>query len=327
METQVLSETMPLDSEVAPLLWLLQQLEAGNDAGLLTVTGLHGGSPRPIGTHMAVVSARSFNGYLSGGCVEAAIACEVVSVIEQRSSRVLRFGRGSPIFDIQFPCGGGIDVLVSPGISIPILRQALEHHRRREPFSLAITPADEGVSIIEDTRRFGWVDGTFFRPYLPATRLLLAGRGPELEAIVRLAVASGFGVDVASPDLHIIDRIGGTVSHAQHLRSTSDICRVPTDPWTATVLLFHEREWEDTILKMALSGPGFYIGALGSERTQTARRQRLLAAGHDAALVDRVVGPIGLISQARDPATLAISVLAEIAISRRNADRDTRLHG
>lgn len=314
------------DSDVAPLHWLLRELEAGRSGALLTVTAVHGGAPRPVGTHMAVVSGTRFAGHLSGGCVESAIACEVAGVIAGGRSRVLRFGQGSPIFDIRFPCGGGMDVLVSVGLSADLIREALERHAQRRPLGLAFAPETEEMAIIDPAGQDGWIGGTFQRTYRPPTRLCLAGRGPELEAMVRLGFASGFDIQVATPDADQTQRLARLATDTRHLRSTTDPWPHQADPWTATVLLFHEREWEETILAEALPGPGFYLGALGSQRTQAARRERLLAQGHPRALVERLKGPIGIIPQARDPATLALSVLGEIAVARRQADMNVT-HG
>jgi xanthine dehydrogenase accessory factor len=82
------------------------------------------------------------------------------------------------------------------------------------------------------------------------------------------------------------------------------------------VLLFHDHEWELRVLQKALSADGFYIGALGSPKTHRQRREKLLAHGVSEADLNRIKGPVGLISPVRDPGTLAISILAEIVQER-----------
>jgi xanthine dehydrogenase accessory factor len=42
--------------------------------------------------------------------------------------------------------------------------------------------------------------------------------------------------------------------------------------------------------------------------------------GVPAALIDRIRGPIGLVDRAKDPGTLALSVLAEVAAARMAVD-------
>ena len=63
---------------------------------------------------------------------------------------------------------------------------------------------------------------------------------------------------------------------------------------------------------MALRSPAFYIGALGSKKTQAARVERLTAAGFSTNQIARIHGPVGLNIGGKSPAEIAISVLAEI---------------
>jgi xanthine dehydrogenase accessory factor len=307
-------------ADTAPFLWLLREHDQGRGGALLTITGADGGSPRPVGTHMAVVDGARFAGYLSGGCVEPAVAVEVEALLASGGSRRLRFGQGSPFFDIRFPCGGGIDVLVTPNLGIDVIEDVLCRMAQRQDFTLALSPDLDSATVLDGARELGWSGQSFHRPYLPVTRLCLAGRGPELEAVARVAAASGYEVEVATPDSDTAQRVASFASRLRHLHHPSELWDLQDDKWTATVLLFHEREWEEPILKRALAGPGFYIGALGSRRTHAARIERLLLSGSSQSQVERIVGPIGIIPQARDPATLALSLLGEIALRRREAD-------
>jgi xanthine dehydrogenase accessory factor len=95
---------------------------------------------------------------------------------------------------------------------------------------------------------------------------------------------------------------------------------LPVDRWTATVLLFHEHEWEGPILARAAAMDGFYVGALGSVRTHRLRREQLAAMGVPTAQIDRIRGPIGVIDRARQPGVLALSILAEVAAARAELD-------
>jgi xanthine dehydrogenase accessory factor len=85
------------------------------------------------------------------------------------------------------------------------------------------------------------------------------------------------------------------------------------DPWTAVILLFHEHEWEDAILKWALDSSAFYVGALGGRKAVERRLGGLSSAGVDEHALARLHGPIGLIPVAKDAPMLAISILAEVA--------------
>ena len=65
-----------------------------------------------------------------------------------------------------------------------------------------------------------------------------------------------------------------------------------------------------------MPSPAFYVGALGSAQTQELRRGRLREAGLSEAQIGRLHGPIGLELGGREPAEIALSILAEIIAVR-----------
>jgi len=84
------------------------------------------------------------------------------------------------------------------------------------------------------------------------------------------------------------------------------------DAYSAVILMFHDHDWEVALLTQVLSSEAFYIGAMGSERTNELRCAALAEAGVSAIDIARVQGPIGLIPSMRDANLLALSTLAEI---------------
>jgi xanthine dehydrogenase accessory factor len=84
------------------------------------------------------------------------------------------------------------------------------------------------------------------------------------------------------------------------------------DHRTAIVTLTHDPKLDDPALAAAVSSPAFYIGALGSRRTQERRLERLRSQGFDAAALARIHGPVGLAIGAKSPAEIAIAILAQI---------------
>jgi xanthine dehydrogenase accessory factor len=81
------------------------------------------------------------------------------------------------------------------------------------------------------------------------------------------------------------------------------------------VLLDHAPAFDAALVEGLRRGRGF-IGALGSRRTQAARRERLLAAGLDDAQLARLYGPVGLDLGARTPAETAVSIVAQVVAVR-----------
>jgi xanthine dehydrogenase accessory factor len=311
-----------MDREVVPLVFLERALALGLSGALVTISEIDGGAPKSLGTHMAVLEDGRHIGDISGGCVEPAIAAEFAPLIATGKDRIMRFGRGSRLIDIRFPCGGGIDLLLHACPSADLLKRALECSARRKPFSIHFDPSRSVAAIREDIgRHSGWHNGVFVRRYLPRTRLLLIGRGPDFEVMARVAAAAEFELALLTPDKRSAAALADLGAPIEFLQSPGQLLDLPIDPWTATVLLFHEHDWENGHLVRAAGGAGFYVGALGSVRTHQLRRERLSAMGIPQSQIDRIHGPIGVVERARDPGTLALSVLAEISAARTQLDQ------
>ena len=81
-------------------------------------------------------------------------------------------------------------------------------------------------------------------------------------------------------------------------------------------MLTHEDRFDVPALVGALHTDAFYVGAIGSRRTQRHRRELLADAGVDVDALERVSGPCGLDIGANTPAETAVSILAEILAVR-----------
>jgi xanthine dehydrogenase accessory factor len=89
------------------------------------------------------------------------------------------------------------------------------------------------------------------------------------------------------------------------------LARVRPDARTAVVVLTHDDKFDLPALQTALRTDAFYVGAIGSRRTQAKRRESLLAAGLTEAELARIHGPTGLDVGADSPAETALAILAE----------------
>ncbi|TAU44768.1 XdhC family protein (plasmid) [Rhizobium ruizarguesonis] len=266
-------------------------------AALATLVDIRGGAARALGAHMAVAADGRFCGYVSGGCVEAAVASEALLAMAQGRDRTVKFGDGSPFFDIVLPCGGGISVAIHVLKDVGALRHVLDCLERRQAAGLAYSPGQRALKPVEPLPRAQWLEQDFVTVYRPRTRVVLSGQTIEAQAVARLAEASGYDVIAMAP--------GG-------VRPVADII----DPFTAVVLLHHELDAEAAILEIALASPGFYIGALGSTRTHRRRVERLRAMAFRRDDIARIKAPIGMFGPTRDATSLALSVLADVAAAR-----------
>jgi len=87
----------------------------------------------------------------------------------------------------------------------------------------------------------------------------------------------------------------------------------------AVVVLSHDRAVDGPALAIALAGGAGYVGALGSRRTQAARRDWLTEQGVPDGEQARIHGPAGLDIDAHTPAEIAVSIVAEILATRSSA--------
>jgi len=265
-------------------------------AALATLVEIRGGAARALGSHMAISRDGRYCGYVSGGCVEAAVASEAVAAIAEGRDRLVRYGDGSPFFDIVLPCGGGITISIHVLLEARAIRATINSLRGRRPAALRYSPTVHHLTTETALERSGWRNDEFVSVYRPCTRLLISGRNLEAQAVATIARASGYDVVLDSQDIN---------------------CAI--DETTAVVILHHDLDAEEKVLERALTSPAFYVGALGSTRTHRRREERLRQQGWASSDINRIKAPIGFFGPTRDASSLALSVLADVAAARLTA--------
>ena len=266
---------------------IAQDLERWRDRGdehfaLATVRATRRSAPRPVGSQLAVSEQGELAGSVSGGCVESEVALTAREVLASGEPQLLTYGiTDEQAGSIGLPCGGEIDVGVER-----VARTELER-------------------LVEEAA-----------PH----RLVVFGAVDIAEALCRGAKALGWDTVVADPRATFAtqDRIA-TADELLVEWPEDALDRIELNERSAVVVLTHEERFDVPALIGALRSDAFYVGALGSRRTQERRRERLLAEGLSETEVDRLSGPTGLDLGAETPAETAVSILAEILAVR--ADR------
>ena len=279
---------------------IARELERWRDRGdghvaLATVRATRRSAPRPVGSQLAVSEQGELAGSVSGGCVESEVALTAREVLASGEPQLLTYGiTDEQAGSVGLPCGGEIDVAVE--------RVALTELER----------------LVEDAS-----------PH----RLVVFGAVDIAEALCRGAKDLGWDTVVADPRATFAthERIG-TADELLVEWPEEALERIELNERSAVVVLTHEERFDVPALLGALRSDAFYVGALGSRRTQESRRERLLAEGLSEAEVDRLSGPTGLDLGAETPAETAISILAEILAVRagrsggRLRDASGRIH-
>lgn len=299
------------------LSFLQERLRRGQSACLVTVTDVTGASVRNQGAHMAVAEDGSFSGSLSGGCIEKAVVGEALNAIRAGVPHRIAYGAGTPIIDIRLPCGGRVDLLFTPLAGPAPIDDLLDRLSERAPAVLEL-PTGAGTPGVRSEGETGWHGDLFLVRHHPPLRLAIAGHGGTVEALVRQAESLGIACFVATPDEEVASALVQTTAEATLLASLGQALDLRCDSWTAAALFFHDHDWETGLIVQLLASPAFYVGAMGSRATHSKRIDLLRTSGVDEESIERIVAPIGLIPSARDPETLALSVLVQV-VDRYNA--------
>ena len=157
----------------------------------------------------------------------------------------------------------------------------------------------------------------FVHPFNPALRLAIVGAVHIAQHLAALADRLGYAVTVIDPRTGFLTeaRFPGVTLDARWPDEALEAFAL--DARSAVVTLSHDSKIDEPALSAALRSPAFYVGALGSRRTQEKRRGRLREAGLAEADLDRIHGPVGLDLGAKSPAEIALSVAAELTATLR----------
>lgn len=278
---------------------------------LAILTDTLGPAYRLAGAAMAIGPDDHYAGAITSGCVEADLILQAVQVRRDGRMRRLRYGVGSPFFDLTLPCGGGIEVTLIALRDVTSLQALAAARAARRKVSLRLS-ATGRLALASHVETGLLEDGSFAIGFCPPVRHLVFGAGPEAIAFAQLAQAGGAEVLLLSHEASVLALAAAHGIAGQHFTRLTDLEAMATDAETAITLFYHDHDVEPGILEWALCGRAFYIGAQGSRRAQADRLHRLAERGVSQTALARVRGPIGLIASTRDARALAVSVLAEI---------------
>ncbi|MFO1154631.1 MAG: XdhC family protein [Rhodospirillales bacterium] len=158
----------------------------------------------------------------------------------------------------------------------------------------------------------------FLDVHAPPPRLIIVGAVHIAEPLTAIAALAGYRVTIVDPRSAFASRARFGTAEVVAAWPDEALAGLAPDARTAIVTLTHDPKLDDVALATALASPAFYIGCLGSRKTQAARRARLAAAGFTEADLARLRGPVGLAIGARTPAEIAIAIAAEMTCVRRN---------
>ena len=323
---------------------------------LATVIQTWGSSPRRAGAKMALTPDGKITGSVSGGCVEGAVFEEGVAALKSNRPKLLHFGvADETAWEVGLACGGSIDIFVKPldvelfkslrsvlaeedtAVLVTVVRGREELLGRelllKDDDSVTGTISDEwdeqALSLAKETLTQGESRRAmlnedvevFMEAILPPPTLIAVGGVHITIALMALAKTLGYRTVVIDPRSAFgnEERFPNVDQLIQKWPQEA-FQQIPLTRSTAVAMLTHDPKLDDPALKIALPGPAFYVGALGSKTTQAKRRKRLLDEGITEAQLNRLHGPIGLEIGAGTPEEIAMSIMAEIVAARNKTE-------
>ena len=295
-------------SEYAPIEYLRSQDEPGVLSIIIDRTGP---GYRSIGAMMAFSHRGDKIGSLSSGCIEDDLWLVAKKSLQTNTPAVTHYGSESKIIDLKLPCGGDMKILSLPNPNRKILENILLSLTTRKEIGLSISLSSGNIELSGPVQQ-GLKNKIFKFNLVPELKLIVMGAGVEVEAFCSLSLAANIKLELLTPDLTLIDQKFSSVENLYHLKSFNEIPNLSIDGWTAVVLFFHDHDWEPPLLYSVLNSDAFYIGAQGSKSAHRQLVNNLIDMGCSENELAQLRSQIGLIPSARDPKTLAISVLADI---------------
>jgi len=322
-----------------------QWQRAGERLALATVINVDGSAPRDEGAKMVISESGLVAGSVSGGCVESAVAEEAMTVMQTGTPKIVRYGiNRNMMWDVGLACGGAIDVFIEP-LETPLPTQS---HKAFAVCTIVRGPHDVGRKIVVDAQ--GAVEGDlgnlqvqamaieraielintgqsktvqtgayeiFIDANIPQPRAILVGAVHIAVALCEMAARAGFAVTVIDPRSSLCNperfpRAASLIVDWPH----DALPTIVFDENTYVAVLTHDDKFDDPTLLAVLPSAARYVGAIGSKKTQSLRRTRLLDAGVPAHAVERMRGPIGLDIGAQSPEEIAVAILAEMIAAK-----------
>jgi xanthine dehydrogenase accessory factor len=266
--------------------------------------------------------------------VEGEVIAESEDILASGKPKTLTFGvADETAWQVGLPCGGQIKVYLErldADSGPPLLDRAIDARSGRQGLVVRTRLSDGKREFFE--RRDGNGDAeiaehfasgeselqetpngeVFLHALVPPARVLVIGATHIGQILAQLVKLAGYEVMVIDPRTAFAAeaRFPGIRLDTEWPQDT--IPKIGLDPYTAVVALAHVGHIDDEALKLAMRSNCFYIGALGSMRNHSKRKQRLKDAGFTDAEIARIHSPIGINIGAQSPPEIAIAIMAEV---------------
>lgn len=312
-------------TDITVLRQVREWLASGHAVWLSTVLKTYGSSPRQPGAMCAIREDGALVGSVSGGCIEEDLKDKAISgLLAEAGVEFLTYGESVEERDrFRLPCGGTLRLAVEKVEDLSWVNEVLGMIQQRRAIQRRLTlshgkstvePAEDRTPISETATDIKFVYG-------PRARLLLIGAGETSSYLAKMATALDYQVLVAEPREDM--QLTWQIQDGELLAMMPDdaVVNMKPDSDTAIITLTHDPKLDDMALLEALKSEAFYIGALGSSRTNAKRRERLAMFDLTSEQIARLHGPVGLDIGSKTPAEIAVSILGQLIQLRQSGQQ------
>ena len=298
----------------------IEWIQQGHKPALVTVAKTWGSSPRPAGSLMLMRDDGIHVGSVSGGCVEEDLVARYrdkqlsdtfptmidYGVDKQQATR---FG---------LPCGGRLELCIEQLESAEQLTALLNKCKRHEIIirRVCLNTGEVSLHKAQASDEFSYTPDDIKKVFGPRWQILIIGAGHLSQYVAQMAAMLDYHVIICDPREEY--RQAWSLNDIELISIMPDdaVTQYASHPRSIVLALTHDPKLDDMALMNALTSNAFYIGALGSKRSNDSRRERLKTLGLTPQQLQRLHGPVGLHIGSHTPPEIAISILAEITAVR-----------
>ncbi|MCY3731011.1 MAG: XdhC family protein [Rhodospirillaceae bacterium] len=321
---------------------------SGEPMVLATVYDTEGSTYSKPGHRILVASNGDYQGLVSGGCLEGDLAERARSVLEANAPAAVTYDmrdEADDLWGLGVGCNGMIRVFLQPltvqngyepfaaiagclaASESVVVATVIDGHGGDLPAGATLlwdggevdsrslqrlvpgcrAAQARGAAAFERTAGLA----VLYAPLQPLRRLLVLGAGLDAVPVVNMAAHLGWRVTIADHRPAYLEKgVFASAEQALLIDAAEMSRRLDPNAFDAVIVMSHHLLTDQTYLAQLADARVGYLGVLGPR----ARRDRLLRALGPAgdALRDRLHGPVGLDIGADAPASIALSLLAEI---------------
>jgi xanthine dehydrogenase accessory factor len=162
----------------------------------------------------------------------------------------------------------------------------------------------------------------FLEPLMPRETLYLFGAGHISEKLAPMAKEIGFKLTIVDPrpNYNNFERFPGANLVLEDYTNARACLKI--DEYSYIVIVTSGHNSDELCLEIALGTNAKYIGMVGSKKKVKEIKERLKQKGFSQQHLDSVHAPIGLEIGAETPAEIAVSIIAEIVMIKRQELRN-----